>query len=145
MFSRILVATDGSDDAIRAAEFAAELAERFGASVTILTVYSPIVYAAGGPTAYEVDPLVITEIQDAVIDRTAVPFQLRNVAFDRRTEVGNPAATIVGVAESEGDDLIVMGSHGVGGVRRFLLGSVSDRVGHYAHCAVMIIKPEVGK
>jgi nucleotide-binding universal stress UspA family protein len=145
MFTKILVATDGSDDAIRAAEFAAELAERFGASVTLLNVYAPIMYAGGGPTLYEIEPSTIAEIQDGVIERTATPFKLRKVSYDTRTEIGHPSATIIAVAETDGYDLIVMGSHGVGGVRRFLLGSTSDKIGHYSHCAVMIVKPDVAK
>ena len=140
MYKNILVATDGSADAVRAAEAAAEIAASFGSQVTLLAVYSVPVMLAPETTFVELDQETMRETLDNVLRRTAAPLVQRNVKFETRTEVGNPAAMIVNVAESIKADLLVVGSHGVGGLRRFLLGSVSDRVGHYAHCTVMIVK-----
>jgi len=141
MFKNILVATDGSDDAYRAAAWAAEIAERFGSRVVLATIYAPPLMVAE-TMAYAPTPEMIAEIQTSIIERTGALLTKRNVPFESRTETGNPAASIVSIAEQERCDLIVLGSHGVGGIRRFLLGSVSDRVGHYAHCSVMIVKRE---
>jgi len=142
MFSKILVATDGSSDAVHAAEVAAELAERFGSQVILITVYAlPTFVSMNGP-AFEMGDEFVQEVQDNVIARTSEPFLKRRLRVDERRIVGYPAAEIVNVAEQERADLIVVGSHGVGGLRRFLLGSVSDRVSHHAHCAVLVVKPE---
>jgi nucleotide-binding universal stress UspA family protein len=141
MFKNILVATDGSDDACRAAEWAADIAERCGSRVVIATVYAPPMMVAE-TAAYALTPAEIAEIQMDIIERTGEALTKRKVAFESRTDTGNPAACIISMAEQEQCDLIVLGSHGVGGIRRFLLGSVSDRIGHYAHCSVMIVKRE---
>jgi len=140
MFARILVATDGSDDAVRAADAAAELAERFHSRVTLLSVYSPPIISTPEATLFEVEADVIRGLHGDVIARTAAPFDKLGVPYDVRTETGNAAATIVSVAEQDRDDLIILGSHGAGAIRRILLGSTTDRVAHWAHCPVMVIK-----
>jgi nucleotide-binding universal stress UspA family protein len=56
---------------------------------------------------------------------------------------GDPALGLLQVAEEEGADLIVVGSHGQGAVKRFLLGSVSEKVLRHAHCSVLVVRPQV--
>jgi nucleotide-binding universal stress UspA family protein len=56
--------------------------------------------------------------------------------------MGEVALEIVALAEELGVDLIVMGSRGLGGVRRALMGSVSDSVVRHAHCPVLVVRPE---
>ena len=53
---------------------------------------------------------------------------------------GRPAAEIVALAEQIGAGLIVMGARGVGGIRRALMGSVSDSVLRHAHCPVLMVR-----
>lgn len=64
----------------------------------------------------------------------------QNLAYTPSKEMGHPAATIIRVAEDEKCDLILLGSRGLGEVKRFLLGSVSDAVVHHAHCPVLIVR-----
>ena len=142
MFNNIIVATDGSGDAVRAAEAASKIADCCGSRVTLLSVYSPPVITAPEINLYDLEADAMREMQDNVLVRTAQPFLKRSLTYETRTEVGNPAAAIMNVADEIKADLIVLGSHGVGGLRRFLLGSVSDRVGHYAHCTVLIVKQD---
>jgi nucleotide-binding universal stress UspA family protein len=146
MFKHILIASDGSDHALKAAQVAGEIAKRFGSAVTLLTVFSPPVTPMpliGGSEA-TLDPAAIArygeEIQEAVERRTGEVFEEMGVAYQVRREVGYPADMIIGVAGRANVDLIVMGSRGLAGFQSFLLGSVSDRVLHHAHCPVMIIK-----
>jgi nucleotide-binding universal stress UspA family protein len=56
--------------------------------------------------------------------------------------MGRPDEEIVLLGEETGADLIVMGSRGVGGIRRALVGSVSDSVVRHAHCPVLVVRPE---
>ncbi len=66
--------------------------------------------------------------------------QQTGVQFSRRSELGDPKHLICDVAQQEGCDLIVVGSHGYGVIDRVLGGSVSDYVMHHAHCAVLIVR-----
>ncbi len=56
--------------------------------------------------------------------------------------MGKPAAEIVALAEELGVGLVVVGSRGLGGVRRALMGSVSDSVVRHAHCPVLVVRKE---
>ncbi|MCC6728614.1 MAG: universal stress protein [Chthonomonadales bacterium] len=146
MYSKILLASDGSETALRAAATAAELARRFDASLTVLHVFAiPLtpVSLAATPGA-EVDPLLLErmagEVQDAVARRTGRVLEEAGVPYATRQEIGHPAETIVRVAQQEGFDLVVLGSRGLSEIRSFLLGSVSDKVSHHAPCPVLIVK-----
>ena len=142
MFTNILLASDGSECAVKAAASAAALAQKFGARLTIVNVFAP--YQSVGPYGEvifaEMDNKFIAEMQGRaisqaghVVDETDVPYQCRQV-------IGHPATQIVRMAEEEGCDLIVLGSRGLSGFKSFLLGSVSDHVTHHAHCPVLIVK-----
>lgn len=142
MFTKILLASDGSECALKAAGVAAALAQKFGAHLTIVNVFEP--YQSVGPYGEvifgEMDNKFIAEMQGRaisqaghVVDESDVPYQCREV-------IGHPAVQIVQMAEEEGCDLIVLGSRGLSGFKSFLLGSVSDHVTHHAHCPVLIVK-----
>ncbi len=142
MFAHILLASDGSACALKAAVVAAEVAEKFGSRLTILTVYHPCVEMApqGNPMGYEIEPNIIENIDDSILADTGRIAEDAGVTFQSRKEYGNPADLIAEVAATLGSDLIVLGSRGMGGVKSFLLGSVSDRVTHMAHCPVLIVR-----
>ena len=142
MFTAILLATDGSDCALKAAAVAAALASKFAARLTVINVFEP--YQSVGPygeVAYGgMDDEYIAETQGRAISHTGRVLEKAGVPYQCRSKVGSPAAEIVRVAEEEGHDLIVLGSRGLSSIRGFLLGSVSDRVTHHAHCPVLIVK-----
>jgi nucleotide-binding universal stress UspA family protein len=146
MFQHILLASDGSDHALKAAEAAAQIAQKFNARVTLLNVFDPPVMVPpflGGPEPMidvEIFTQTAEEVQIAVEKRTGEVLSKHGVTFESRREVGHPVDHIVTLAEKEKVDLIVMGSRGLGGLQSFLLGSVSDRVLHHAHCPVLIIR-----
>jgi nucleotide-binding universal stress UspA family protein len=146
MFSKILLASDGSDCALKAAHVAADLATKYGGTVTVLNVFSiptSFVPLAGMP-GFEMDPAAVNHyadhVRDAVARRTGKVLEEHGVPYETRQVIGHPAETIVNVAEREHYDLIVVGSRGLSGIKGFLLGSVSDRVAHHAHCPVLIVK-----
>lgn len=140
MFKRIVLGTDGSEDAMRAAEAAAELAAKFNSQVTIVSVYSPVIVTDYGMSGYMMQDENIESVQTAVTERTSKPFKERGVEYDVCHEVGNPAQEILRVAGDQKANLVVLGSRGLGGIKAFLLGSVSDRVAHHAHCPVLIVR-----
>jgi nucleotide-binding universal stress UspA family protein len=146
MFTQILLASDGSDHALKAARAAAEIALKFGARLTLLSVYSPpasfasIVSERDSSLNAEQLSRYGDEVQEAVERRTGHVLDELGVQYQCRRETGHPVDVIVSVAARERYDLVVMGSRGLSAMESFLLGSVSDRVLHHAHCPVLIVK-----
>lgn len=143
MYNTIVFASDGSENALRAAKVAGEIAEKFGSRLVMVHDFEiPMVPALGDGVMtwvpLEAEP-PSHEVQEAVVQHTRSALKSSLKVEDRR-EIGSPASKIIEIAEQEKADLIVLGSRGLGGVGRFLLGSVSDRVLHHAHCSVLIVK-----
>jgi|YelNatPaOPRAMG01_1025707.scaffolds.fasta_scaffold03939_9 nucleotide-binding universal stress UspA family protein len=146
MFAKILLASDGSKCALKAAKFAAELAIQNSSKLIVLHVFTiPVSLAAfsayGGGEVDQVEfERYTSDVQDAVSRRTAEALEPYSLDYETRQEVGHPAETIIRVANEENCDLIVLGSRGLSEIRSFLMGSVCDRVSHHAHCPVLIVK-----
>ncbi len=142
MFTHILLASDGSECAIKAAAVAATLASKFAARLTIINVFQPIptIGPYGEMVNAGLDERYIAELQEHAISHAGRTVDEAGVSYQSRSEVGQPAAEIIRLAEVEGCDLIVLGSRGASGLTLFLLGSTCDRVVHHAHCPVLIVK-----
>ena len=147
MFSRILLCSDGSDKAIEAATVAAEIALKFGSELILLSVYDPSVLPAatmgipGGSlqTAYNAGCFA-EETQSGIEKDTGIVLQSAGARYTVRRELGHPVDRILTTAVDVKADLIVMGSRGLGGFERLLMGSVSGGVLHHAHCPVLIVR-----
>ena len=145
LFSRIVVGTDGSDSAREAMRQAASLAQLTGASLDVVSAYEPVPSSRvsaeqGGAPA---------DVQHEFGPREDVNFALdgaAGIARDFDVEIkshprdGDPADAILQVAEEVDADLIVVGNKGMTGARRFLLGSVPNKVSHHAPCSVIIVR-----
>jgi nucleotide-binding universal stress UspA family protein len=146
MFQRILLASDGSDHALKAARVAAELARQFRAELVVLCVFQESAVPVPMMGSMDVPPIdleidrLAEDVQAAVERRTTKTLDEFGVTYQTRREIGHPVDRIVQAAKQEMADLIVMGSRGLGGLESFMLGSVSDRVLHHAHCPVLIVK-----
>jgi nucleotide-binding universal stress UspA family protein len=146
VFGSIVVGTDGSDTAREAVRQAVELAARLGARLEIVSAYEPV----PGARLREEAQQAPADLQWLVNPREDVDATLREAAEAAReggveavtyARQGDPADAILDVAEERGADLIVVGNKGMTGARRFLLGSVPNRVSHHAPCSVLIIRP----
>jgi len=142
MYSSIVVGTDGSETAREAVIQAAEMARATGARLIVVSAYTPVaarVSAGGAPEAADwnvgSDVLVDGVLSDAKSVTAA-----SGVSVETRAIRGDPADGIIEVAEQEGADLIVVGNKGMTGARRFLLGSVPNKVSHHAPCSVLIVR-----
>lgn len=138
----ILLATDGSAEAELALSTAVDLATSTGSELHAVTV-------APGYPSYDVrNAAVVEQLREEagkVIEEQAKKIeQLGGKLAQKHLRISgrHRADQIVQVAEDVGAGLIVMGSRGLGGVRRALMGSVSDSVVRHAHCPVLIVRPE---
>jgi nucleotide-binding universal stress UspA family protein len=145
LFKRIVVGTDGSDSAQEAVRQAAALAKATGASLDVVSAHEPV---PSRRTREEISGAP-ADIQHEFGPREDVNFALDNasgIASEHGVEItphpldGDPADAILEVAENAKADLIVVGNKGMTGARRFLLGSVPNKVSHHAPCSVMIIR-----
>jgi nucleotide-binding universal stress UspA family protein len=150
----IAAATDGSDAADRAIDFAADLASKFGADLVLTNAISASTVASvgSGPVrslATVRVPITVenTSISEVVVD-TAKDLLAKAKAraeargarqVDIEVRVGEPAEVILSVAKERKADVIVLGKRGQGRLTGLLLGSVSQKVMTLARCAVIVI------
>ena len=140
--TKILLATDGSKDAELATNAAIELANTTGSELHIVYVGDFV----PSPHAYPEDKLgqiverVTHRSRSVLGERIALIAAAGGGVSGDHVRVGRPAEEIVALAQEIEAGLIVMGSRGLGGVRRALMGSVSDSVVRHAHCPVLIVR-----
>ncbi len=138
----IVCAFDGSDNAMKAAQSAAELARKFDARLALVYVvepYAPPVDLPGISFVDWVEPhrKAATRLLEDAASQLLKDF---GVAASSEVRVGNPANEIVTCAQEHGADLIVVGSRGHGAMKRLLMGSVADRVVHLSHGPVFVVR-----
>jgi nucleotide-binding universal stress UspA family protein len=145
MYRQIVVGTDGSDTAAKAVGQAAELAASVGATLLIVSAFEPI----SGSRLREEASQAPDDVRWMVNPREDVDATLQSAVdlaaekgADSKTfaRQGDPADAILDVAEEQGADLIVVGNKGMTGAKRFLLGSVPNKVSHHAPCSVLIVR-----
>jgi nucleotide-binding universal stress UspA family protein len=142
MIKKILVPTDGSEHARKAIEYACELAVKLGATVCLLHVV-PFAPALFHEAAFAMPDFQKLQEEDGkkIVEEAKRVTKERGVKDVQSTVIqGNPASRIIEFARAEGVDVIVMGNRGLSGVTEFVLGSISHRVSHLAHCTVTIVK-----
>ena len=143
--AKVLLPTDGSGEAELASRTAADLAQRTGSELHLVHVGSLVTHGAG--SGVQVGPL--TGVHQDELDRQAEGLLEAEVERMKSSGIevaeahlrrGRADEEVIVLAEETGADLIVVGSKGLGGVRRALMGSVSDSVVRHAHCPVMVVR-----
>lgn len=144
MFQRILVPLDGSPRAEQALPVGARLAQASGGTLMLLQVVNLPTMVAPYPA---MDPATFQMINDAdvaearrYIERVTRLSSLKDVQVETEVITGTAAATILLVAETRHIDLIVMCSHGYTGMKRWVLGSVAEKVVHHAPVPVLVLR-----
>ena len=137
-FNKILFPVDFSERCRGAAHYVESMAANFGSKLIllhVLDILAPAVDIGAGGTMFEVE----VEERAMAWRKMLEPYlgdELEPLIVERRLEIGDPARVIVEIAHSENIDLIMMPTHGYGGFRRFILGSVTAKVLHDAGCPV---------
>lgn len=160
-YDKVLVGTDGSPTAMHAVDMAAQLGSKLGATTTIVCVYEP-------PSEQELEQLradpndpvaqwnVGKDVRDVpsefkwriagaaqaedILERSAERAVKAGLEVDVRALEGNPAEELIGLADSDGYDVIAVGSVGMSGAKRFMLGNVPHRISHHSPTDVLILR-----
>jgi len=156
MFTRILVPLDGSRFGGAALKYATDLAGRYGAEIILMQSVVPATPAAipATPEGTMSAAVVQTAVQAARVEdrrntvkarrylqRKAREAAARGVKCSYKNVMGQPAPSIMRLCRAEDADLIVMSSHGKGGLKRAFMGSVSDEVVRQSRVPVLVIRP----
>jgi len=149
-FQKILVAVDGSEGSRKASEVAVELAEKFNAHLFVIhsfrgyPEYMSMFPSAPAPSGEAIESYEAYARKAAleVVGRTVSLAEKKGLKAKAHTTetVGSAVEAITQYAASEKIDLIVMGTRGMGGFKRMLLGSVSSGVVTHAPCTVMVVR-----
>ena len=131
---RILVAYDGGEPAHKALEAAIDLATRYEASISVVSV------VPFHPGRVPIDPWDDAAVHAQALDEAKQILAGRGMSADLLEPIGDPAATIERIANDGGYDTVVVGSRGLGAVSRFLQGSVSAHVATRANATVVIAR-----
>jgi len=143
MFNKTLMATDGSENALRAARYAAALMKNNpNMSITVLTVRSPSdnltrFYPWTSPQEIEAG---IQKMAENAVKRTKEVFDEAGLQVDTDIIGGDPGKTIASYAKEKGFGQIIMGTRGLSDLSGIIMGSVSHQVLHFAECPVLLVK-----
>lgn len=145
MFKSIVVGTDGSETATEAVRQAVSLAKALGSKLEVVSAYEPVSgqrladerRQAPEDLQWAISP---REDVDATLQAAAEIAKEAGVSVDVYPRQGDPADALLDVAEERGADLVIVGNKGMTGAKRFLLGSVPNKVSHHAPCSVLIIR-----
>ena len=139
MFSRILVAVDGSESAKKAFEKSIYLAQKCNSKLDVIHVVLDSTYGGDSATTFE----LIDELKEKgmkLLEQCKSQAIKNNVLVETLLELGDHAQVIIDIANKNNYDLIIMGSRGMSAFKELLLGSVSFKVMHHARCPVMVVR-----
>ncbi len=159
MARSIVVGTDGSKPAEEAVRQATDLAGRDGARLHLVTAYPDpqvvrerttiwtndpkgLIDSGGSGGGGHIETVDLREVAESLLERAAREAVSKGIEVETHARQGHAAEVIIDVANQKQADLIVVGSRGRTGIRRYLLGSVSSKVSEHASCSVMIVRAD---
>ncbi|WP_161569878.1 universal stress protein [Salinigranum halophilum] len=143
MYDEVLIPTDGSESAERAAQYATVLAAAYDSTVHVLSVVDERDYDGVEREGADAGKTAAEQQANEAVDAVAALVSRERAGGDRvttRVTVGVPSEAILAYVDEAGIDLVVMGTHGRTGVERFLIGSVAERVVRHADVPVLTVR-----
>jgi nucleotide-binding universal stress UspA family protein len=145
MFGSIVVGTDGSGTATQAVREAVDMAKATGATLELVSAYAPVSESrlraerrdAPEDVQWAINPK--QEVELSLSDAAEIA-RAAGVEVNTHARAGDPADAILDVAEEMKAGLVIVGNKGMTGAKRFLLGSVPDKISHHAPCSVLIVR-----
>jgi nucleotide-binding universal stress UspA family protein len=161
MFTKIMVPLDGSRYSGRALKYAAEIAQRFNTELLLMQVVTPttpVTSTTGAVPGIESPASTRVAVETALAEdkrnstrakrylrRKVRETKSHNIKVSYKVLIGWPAATIMELASKEHIDLIVLTTHGKGGIKRAVMGSITDEVVRESGKPVLVINPRAKK
>jgi len=154
MFTKILVAVDGSEPSKKALDYALRLAEKFYGKITLIHVHSRVVptgpsegvrWLPTGPSEVDI-AMAVKIVEDAkqtgkrILNEAELVVKERGIPVEKVLREGDAVKEIVAVVQEGKFDLVIVGHRGMSKFKELLLGSVSEGVSHRAPCPVLIVK-----
>lgn len=143
MFKKILVSIDGSTNSYRGLQYATDIAKKYDADITLIHIVEEPIYAYSSIGPAIIPDKVFSEIKEnaeKLFLKRKNELNAKGVQTKTLLKRGNPSVEIL--KASEGFDLIVMGSRGLGRFKTYLLGSVSNSVVQHSKAPVLIVRPK---
>ena len=144
MRKKILIATDGSETSMRAAKMALDIGKKAGATVT--AVYVVDVHRLAQLPGYAAMPGIKDNLMELMFKEGSEALEEigdmardAGVAYERVVAEGDPGEELLKLCRDPGFDLIVLGTIGKSGLKRFLLGSVAEKVVRHSHVPVLVV------
>ncbi len=144
MRKKILLATDGSETSMRAAKMALDIGKKSGATVT--AVYVVDVHRLAQLPGYAAMPGIKDNLMELMFKEGSEALEEiedmardAGVAYERVVAEGDPGEELLKLCRDPGFDLIVLGTIGKSGLKRFLLGSVAEKVVRHSHVPVLVV------
>jgi len=138
LFSKILVAIDGSTSAKRAFARSIFLANKCDSKLEVVHVV-PCEFGGDSENTFELVEELKTKAKE-ILEQCKKAAAKKNITIKTLSELGDPAKIIIELAKSNDYDLIVMGSRGRSAFKELLLGSVTLKVAHHAKCPIMVVR-----
>ena len=149
--TKVVLAIDGSEEASRAAEAAVELCEKTGSELHVVHVGEDFYLTAVTDLDMVAQTWVAQEYAESEVNFEQIAQEMLEAEVEKveaaggtvaqaHLRVGRADAEIVDLAEEIEAGLVVLGSRGLGGVKRALMGSVSYSVVRHAHCPVLVVR-----
>ena len=148
MYKNIVVGTDGSDTANVAVQHAIELARLGGGTLHVVHAYQDVSLGMAAMSAGSGGPVVdldrlnvgLADNGTAVLEQAAGQCAAVGVKVESHLVRSDPADALIGVAANVSADLLVVGNRGMSGMKRFVLGSVPNRISHHTPCTLLIVR-----
>jgi len=139
---RILLPVDGSETCNKSFETAKEIALKFGSEVIVLMVKPPYeqIFHAPDLSHKEYHDEHYHALAERILSSAVAKFDGSDIKVTSKVEDGHIASTIIDFAEKEDIDLIVMCTHGMSGIKRYTMGSVTHKVVMHATVSVMVVR-----
>lgn len=138
----IVVGTDGSERSLHAAHVAASMARKNAAKLYLVTVVRPPEGwwgVVGSPPPAETMTRALERAQAEILDTVTDAIDLSGIDWETLEEIGDAAGALAEVCKTLNADVLVVGRRGAGLVERLMMGSVADRVAHFAPCPVLVV------